>query len=460
MSIPPEIIQVKRLVKKRKATDDDDEGIVDYLRVDGDRKRPRSDAYIYQRRTQGPTDNESSAGRKPPSGLLPVIHASKPGDEKRISEKISRLQESKPDASAQTLAKTQNEVPAAPTAPAAAQTVSKSQPAPEPRRFHMSRRSLVPSPLFSPGVTTGKRSRYKTPTTVFVERGHKRTRTEDVQMTDVDNLPSTKSPGKSGSAESSTPARKQKLPGSDRKRTESRHTHAVKREVPDSLQKEQDSDMDEITRSMNEFVMQQIGENLARIEERDRKEAAAAARASARSPQLSRFKPKAPVKRYAERHPEVPVAQIDTAATMPMTEEYESLSEDEYVIETYVRVAAVSLGKDLAPEKVGLLVFDNEPDVDFFFGEEGDSDAEWPEDDEDENAEDYYAADYPDEEVDSEDEYNRAAYQYRTGNASDLEEYDEREDEIALDHEGENDGEPDAFRARFGAQPSAPFGRR
>lgn len=32
MSIPPEIIQVKRLVKKRKATDDDDEGIVDYLR--------------------------------------------------------------------------------------------------------------------------------------------------------------------------------------------------------------------------------------------------------------------------------------------------------------------------------------------------------------------------------------------------------------------------------------------
>jgi hypothetical protein len=32
MSIPPEIIQVKRLVKKRKAADDDDDGIVDYLR--------------------------------------------------------------------------------------------------------------------------------------------------------------------------------------------------------------------------------------------------------------------------------------------------------------------------------------------------------------------------------------------------------------------------------------------
>lgn len=74
-------------------------------------------------------------------------------------------------------------------------------------------------------------------------------------------------------------------------------------------------------------------------------------------------------------------------------------------------------------------------------------------------AEDYYAADYPDEEVDSEDEYNRAAYQYRTGNASDLEEYDEREDEVALDHDGENAGEPDLFRARFETRPPAAFGR-
>lgn len=72
-------------------------------------------------------------------------------------------------------------------------------------------------------------------------------------------------------------------------------------------------------------------------------------------------------------------------------------------------------------------------------------------------AEDYYAADYPDEEVDSEDEYNRAAYQYRNGNASDLEEFDEREDEIALDHGGEKDGEPGPFSARFNARSPAAF---
>ncbi|KAG6365164.1 hypothetical protein INS49_006771 [Diaporthe citri] len=444
MSIPPEIIQVKRLVKKRKAADDDDEGIVDYLPEDPSFRR-----------------NESTAGRKPPSNPLPVIHASKPGDEKRNAEKINHSQEAKPDISAQGRPKAQDQAPAAPTAPATVLSVSKSQPAPEPRRFHMSRQSLVPSPLFSPGVTTGKRSRYKTPTTVFVERGHKRTRTEDVQMTDVDSSPTAKSSVIDGFAEDSTHARKQKLPGSDRKRAEGRHTQAVRREVPESFQKEQDADMDEITRSMNEFVMQQIGENLARIEERDRKEAAATARRAptTTSPQPSKFKPRAPVKRYAERHPEISVAQTDTAPSIPTAEGYESLSDDEYIIETYVRVAAGSLDKNLAPEKVGLLVFDNEPDVDLFFGEEGDSDDEWPEDDEDENAEDYYAADYPDEEVDSEDEYNRAAYQYRTGNASDLEEYDEREGEIALDHDGENDGEPDPFRARFGTRPSAAFGR-
>ncbi|POS70450.1 hypothetical protein DHEL01_v211153 [Diaporthe helianthi] len=455
MSMPPEIIQVKCLVKKRKAADDDDEGVVDYLRVDGDRKRPRSDAYVYQRRIRGAADKEGSAGRKPTSNLLPTIHASKPGDEKSNADRHNRPQEAKPDTLAQTFPGSQNETLAAPSAPAAAQRVPKSQPATEPRRFHMSRRSLVPSPLFSPGVSTGKRSRYKTPTTVFVERGHKRTRTEDVQMTDVDGLPTAEKLEKDENFEDRTPARKQKLPGSDRKRRDGMHTPLVKRGVPESLQKDQDSDFDELTRSMNEFVMQQIGENLAKIEVRDRKAEAAAARraGAAASAQPSKFKPKAPAKRYAERHPELAAPNTDTVPSMLTLDDYESHSDEEYVIETYVRVAAESLSKDVDPEKVGLLVFDNEPDVDFFYGEEGDSDDEYPEDDEDENAEDYYAADYPDEEVDSEDEYNRAAYQYRTGNASDLEEYD-----IALDHQGEDGDEHDKFRARFGALSSAASG--
>ena len=47
-------------------------------------------------------------------------------------------------------------------------------------------------------------------------------------------------------------------------------------------------------------------------------------------------------------------------------------------------------------------------------------------DDEDENAEDYYGADYPDEELASDDEYDRGAYGFRRGGgASDDEEWDE-----------------------------------
>lgn len=72
-------------------------------------------------------------------------------------------------------------------------------------------------------------------------------------------------------------------------------------------------------------------------------------------------------------------------------------------------------------------------------------------------AENYYTADYPDDEVDSEDEYDRGAYLYRTGNASDLEEFDERDDDYALDNDFDDDGAPMPFSARIGAMPPSAF---
>lgn len=42
-------------------------------------------------------------------------------------------------------------------------------------------------------------------------------------------------------------------------------------------------------------------------------------------------------------------------------------------------------------------------------------------------AEKYYAADYPDEDLEWEDEFDRNPYHYVNQNASDLEEFDERE---------------------------------
>jgi hypothetical protein len=56
-------------------------------------------------------------------------------------------------------------------------------------------------------------------------------------------------------------------------------------------------------------------------------------------------------------------------------------------------------------------------------------------------AENHYTADYPDEEVASDDEFDRNAYNYRTGDTSDLEEYDELDDVDGMalsDDEGES----------------------
>ncbi len=66
-------------------------------------------------------------------------------------------------------------------------------------------------------------------------------------------------------------------------------------------------------------------------------------------------------------------------------------------------------------------------------------------------AEDHYTADYPEDEVDSDDEFDRNAYNYRTGNASDLEEYDEYEDE---DEDIHLSGDEDQLKYPWGKKPA------
>jgi hypothetical protein len=51
-------------------------------------------------------------------------------------------------------------------------------------------------------------------------------------------------------------------------------------------------------------------------------------------------------------------------------------------------------------------------------------------------AEDYYAADYPDEDLDWDDEFNRNPYHYLNQNASDNEEFDERDFDEFLEEVG------------------------
>lgn len=72
-------------------------------------------------------------------------------------------------------------------------------------------------------------------------------------------------------------------------------------------------------------------------------------------------------------------------------------------------------------------------------------------------AENYYTADYPDDEVDTDDEYDRMAYYYRTGNASDLEEFDERDDGSGLDDENGDDDASFPPSARLDLWPPSGF---
>lgn len=234
-------------------------------------------------------------------------------------------------------------------------------------------------------------------------------------------------------------SRKFKKPGVA-KLTQKHSIPQAKAEPPATLVNRWNVDLDKLTADMNAFAMEQIGMNIQQAEQEKQQEKSAARAQPMLKASPSRFKPKAPPKRYAERHPEVAQKAVDEDMK-DASPEISDTDDDDYIIETYVRVPASTIEKhQVPPQKVGLLVFDADPDLEFFYGDGSDSDDEWAEDQEDENgkhlvgapfmlstnygiAENYYTADYPDEEVASDDEFGYNAYAYRNGNASDLEEY-------------------------------------
>jgi len=138
------------------------------------------------------------------------------------------------------------------------------------------------------------------------------------------------------------------------------------------------------------------------------------------------------------------VSKVPKSDDILMTEEGD---EAEYTYDTYMRhdtsedtqshtgtsrgLASVTSvhGPDSATNSYGILVIPDEQEELFLevYGEDATSDDEedWDSEQDDENAENYYAADYPEDEVESDDEYGMGAYQkYRThGGGSDDEEF-------------------------------------
>ncbi|KAF2875117.1 hypothetical protein BDV95DRAFT_665725 [Massariosphaeria phaeospora] len=145
------------------------------------------------------------------------------------------------------------------------------------------------------------------------------------------------------------------------------------------------------------------------------------------------YKPNANVRRYKDRFPE--------KATAPPAADPDAMDvdTDDYVYDTYVReeVMPDADGKIPEPEgTVGVLIIG--ADDAEWWDEEIESEGGGGTDDEDENAEGYYANDYPEDELSSDDEYGREPHKYRRG--SDGEGYDLENDDY--DEVRSDDDEP------------------
>lgn len=145
--------------------------------------------------------------------------------------------------------------------------------------------------------------------------------------------------------------------------------------LPPSIMNRQNEDMSQIALDMNEWVLREVGANLESIEEEKKKQA------------KPRFKPKAPEKRYHERHPEAALAP-DVDVNMSNTHGSEGSDEEgddeEWVIEEYVRIPANTMKHDVLPSEVGFLVLEGEQESLLFYGHAEDDD-DLDEDEEDEN---------------------------------------------------------------------------
>ena len=501
------------------------------IEIESTTKRHRSDAFLYRRHDpqaaallaakRAATEAEASGSLLGPrSARPPRIHASQPGDEKR--------KKNAPPTPTKTTTASKTELESSLAVPSP-------RPIAEPRRFHLSRHSLMAAhaaaglgagsiPLTGVGMGAGlagvrKRARYaaggQNPTepAVFVERSKRKHRTRThknggggsvsgsgsgsvsgLGKTVVDDkvtllpaasdpsapgatlAPLPKRPGRrlatkasnlstftsDGNADVTDPSSGEAPAATD---ASTATTPAPAPALPPSLSHRQwNTDMEQLTRDMNDYTLEIIGRNLAQMEatartsdaqrESDRERGEMSRQANERrKAAYAKFKPK-PGARYSERQAS---SQEEDDEAMEEEEKQDGAEEDDddmgsssetdeddYVTETYVRIpgheaakaqaqAASEGGDGLVPATIGLLVFDNEPDLEFFYGVEEDSEEELV-DDEDENAENYYTHDYPEDEVSSDDEFDRDAYHYRNGNASDMEEFEE-------DSDGEREGD-------------------
>lgn len=339
---------------------------------------------MYQRQ-----DEEATFAGAPAAVQKPVIHISQPTGQDTAFQRPKRKYS--PDGD------TKGAPASDPSTPQIAADTNVAD-ASEPRRFHLKRSDAMLSASQYPTRDNDGFSRKRAAPALFVERKIKRISSRTVEK--LQSAAHVQGPTISAEQDSSTPQdtlpkaeavetskteppRKFKKPGVAKLASKGTEQNA-KTELPKSMTNPWNIDMDRMTDEMNAFALEQIGLNLQKADE-EQKQRAKSHKGGLPSSQL-KFKPKAPAKRYAERHPEATPEPADKDKAMEDADTGVSdTDDDEYIIETYVRVPASKMGDNVLPQNVGLLVFDAEPDMEYFYGEGSDSDDEWAEDQEDEN---------------------------------------------------------------------------
>jgi hypothetical protein len=306
----------------------------------------------------------------------PVIHTSKPGQE---LDPIRELGSPTTPAAA-TLTRPSGDasvtVPPDSSGSSGSHAARPSNRAFEPRRFHISRASIDPAPG-SRAVEAGVSRRNRYARAVFVERAQKSLRRSQPTLQPAATASGSASPDHIAD----TPMDDVEIaeaPRPRKPRTRSRLAPSSKTKSLPAW----NGDMEQVTADMNSWVMHEIGVNLAELDDRRTKSS------PAKPSTPSKFKPKAPPMRFAERHPEIGNS-VHKPIDNPTDSDSSEGDEDDWVVEEYVRVPADNLDHAISPENIGVLVLDTEEDTEFFHGVEQDSEEEM-EDDEDENGISFY----------------------------------------------------------------------
>jgi hypothetical protein len=171
-------------------------------------------------------------------------------------------------------------------------------------------------------------------------------------------------------------------------------------------------------------------------EEKKAKEAAEAAKKAREA------KAKADEEAKAVRAAQPMALHIAAEKAEELAVDFDAMEIDEYVTDHYEIVMPDADGNILQPTgNMGVIEVD-EGYADWFDVDEEESDKEFGTDDDDENAEEYYANDYPEDELDEDDEYDRDLYQqkFRAGSDDEDDDFpDEDEDDAVGSDEDEDD---------------------